>query len=59
VDTIVSTHDGSILVYNTTKEAVNYIVYSSGSWSSVKSVALSDKLSADAAIAALSRMMNQ
>ena len=59
VDTIVSSRDGSILVYNATKDVVNYIVYSGGTWSSVKSVALSDKLSADAAIAALSRMMNQ
>ena len=59
VDTIVSSRDGSILVYNTTKDAVNYIVYSDASWSSVKSVALSNTLSAEAAIAALSRMMNQ
>lgn len=59
VDTIVSSRDGSMLLYNTTKTAVNYIVYSGGSWSSVKSVALSDKLSAEAAVAALSRMMNQ
>ena len=61
VDTIVSGRDGSMLLYNTTKDAVNYLVYSSSnaSWSSVKSIALSDKLSADAAIAALSRMMNQ
>ena len=59
VDTIVSSRDGSMLLYNTTKDAVNYIVYSGSAWSSVKSVALSDKLSADAAVAALSRMMNQ
>ena len=59
IDTIVS-RDGSMLLYNTTRTAVNYIVYSSGgAWASVKSIALSDKLSADAAVAALSRMMNQ
>jgi hypothetical protein len=59
VDTIVSSRDGSILLYNTTPSAVNYIVYNASGWSAVKSVALSDKLSADAAVAALSRMMNQ
>lgn len=59
IDTLISTRDGSMLIYNATKDAVDYIVYSGGSWSSVKSVALSDKLSADAAVAALSRMMNQ
>jgi hypothetical protein len=58
VDTIVN-RDGSMLLYNPTTSAVNYIVYSGGAWSSVKSVALSDKLSADAAVAALARMMNQ
>lgn len=59
VDTIVSGRDGSMLLYNTTKDAVSYIVYASGAWSSVKSIPLSDKLSADAAVAALARMMNQ
>lgn len=59
VETIVSSRDGSVLLSNATKDAVNYIVYSGGSWSSVKSVPLSEKLSADAAVAALSRMMNQ
>jgi len=60
IDTIVAGRDGSMLLYNTTKDAVSYIVYSSaGTWSSVKSIALNDKLSADAAVAALSRMMNQ
>jgi len=59
IDTIVS-RDGSMLFYNTTRTAVNYLVYSSGgAWASVKSIALSDKLSADAAVAALQRMMNQ
>jgi hypothetical protein len=51
--------DGSLLVYNATKDSVNYLVYSSSAWSAVQSVPLSNKLSADAAIAALSRMMNQ
>ena len=59
VDTI-SGRDGSMLLYNTTPSSVDYLVYSSsGTWSSVKSIPLSDKLSADAAAAALTRMMNQ
>ena len=49
----------SMLLYNTTDDAVSYIMYSAGNWSSVKSVALSDKLSADAAVAALIKMMSQ
>ena len=48
-----------MLLYNTTNDAVSYIMYSGGNWSSVKSVALSDKLSADAAVAALIKMMSQ
>ena len=59
ISTITSPHDGRMLLYNTTRDAVNYLIYSGGKWSSVKSVALSDKLSADAAVVALSRMMNQ
>jgi len=59
ISTITSPHDGSMLLYNTTRDAVNYLIYSGGKWSSVKSVALSDKLSVDAAVVALSRMMNQ
>lgn len=49
----------SLALYNTTSSAVSYIVYSDGAWSTVKSVPLSDKLSADAAVAALTRMLSQ
>src|SRR5207245_252436 len=59
ISTITSPHSGNMLLYNTTAQSVNYIMYSSGTWSSVKTVALSDKLTADAAVLALSRMMNQ
>ncbi|HUJ12256.1 MAG TPA: hypothetical protein VL284_00575 [Thermoanaerobaculia bacterium] len=59
ISTIAAPHDDGLLFYNTTAGAVNYIVYSNGSWSAVKSVPLSQKLSADAAVAALSRMMSQ
>ncbi|HYS55074.1 MAG TPA: hypothetical protein VER58_15055 [Thermoanaerobaculia bacterium] len=59
ISTIPSPHSGKLVLYNTTSQSLNYIMYSAGTWSSVKTVALSDKLSADAAVAALSRMMNQ
>jgi len=57
---VTSPHDdGGMLLYNTTATAVNYIVYSNGVWSTAKSVPLSDKLTADAAVAALTRMLSQ
>jgi hypothetical protein len=59
ISTIAGSHDNSLLLYNTTPSSVNYILYSNGTWSSVKTLSLSDKLSADGAVAALSRMMNQ
>jgi hypothetical protein len=59
ISTITSPHSGKLLLFNTTKDSVSYIMFSSGSWSSMKTVALSDRLSADAAVAVLSRMLNQ
>lgn len=59
ISTIPSPHDGSLLLYNTTKDSVGYIMYSNGAWSSVKTLPVSEKLSADAAVAALVRMMSQ
>jgi hypothetical protein len=59
ISTITAPHSGNILLYNTTKDSVSYIMYSGGAWSSVKTVALSDKLTADAAVTALRRMTNQ
>lgn len=59
ISTIAGSHDNSLLLYNTTPNSVNYILYSNGTWSSVKVLSLSDKLSADGAVAALTRMMNQ
>lgn len=59
ISTITSPRSGNVLLYNASKDSVSYIMFSSGSWSSVKTVALSEKLSAEAAVAALSRMMSQ
>ncbi|MDQ6800209.1 MAG: hypothetical protein M3041_05165 [Acidobacteriota bacterium] len=59
ISTITSPRSGNLLLYNTTKDSVSYVMFSSGSWSSVKTLALSEKFSAEAAVGALSRMMNQ
>jgi hypothetical protein len=59
ISTITGSHDDSLLLYNTTKDAVSYIMYSRGTWSTVKTLVLSDKLTADGAVVALTRMMNQ
>jgi hypothetical protein len=50
-------HGDSLLFANTTDKAVNYLTYSDGKWSDVKSIALSQKLSAEAAIAAVDKMV--
>ena len=59
ISTITSPRSANILLYNTSKDSVSYVMFSSGSWSSVKTLALSEKLSAEAAVSALSRMMSQ
>src|SRR5581483_2667089 len=59
ISTIVAPHDGSFLLYNSDKGSVNYIVYSNGAWSQVKTLPVTDKLSVDAAVNALTRMMSQ
>lgn len=53
----IASHDGKLLFYNTTANEVDYIMYD-GAWSSVKVLPLNEKLTADAAVAALSRMIN-
>jgi hypothetical protein len=59
ISTIAGSHDGSLLLYNTTADAVNYILFSNGTWSTAKTLPLSDKLSSDGAVAVLTRMLNQ
>ena len=60
VSAVVPGHDdGTLLLYEVSETTVNFLLYSNGSWSSVKSVPLNEKLSSDAAIAALTRMLNQ
>jgi hypothetical protein len=50
-------HGDTLLFANTTEKTVNYLTYSGGTWSDVKSIALSPKLAADAAIAAVDKMV--
>lgn len=49
---------GTLLLANTGKDTVNYILYSNGQWSNAKSVAIGSSLSADGAMGALAKMLN-
>jgi hypothetical protein len=55
----IPSRDGKLALYNTTASTLSYIMYADGVWSTVKTLPLSERLSADAAVAALSRMMNE
>ena len=45
--------------YNVGQDSISYILYSNGAWSDVKSVPTSDRLSPDAAVTVLIRMLDQ
>lgn len=47
-----------LVMYNTTREATSYVMYSNGKWSGVRTLPLSENFSADAAAAALYRMLS-
>lgn len=51
--------DGTLLLYNVGGSSLNFVLYSNGAWAPPTTIPLNDKLSADAAIAALSRMLSQ
>ena len=59
VSAVVSHDDSALLLYNVSASAVNFVMYTGGKWSIAKTVPLNDRLSADGAIAALSRMLSQ
>lgn len=59
VSAIGSGNDSRLLLYNTTDTAVRYIVFDKGTWSPVRTLPASDKLTPDAAVGLLSRMMTQ
>jgi hypothetical protein len=49
--------DGSLAFYAEADEALHYVVYANGDWSSEKSVTLSERISAEAAVEALRKML--
>ncbi|MGH9419221.1 MAG: hypothetical protein ACRD3J_04545, partial [Thermoanaerobaculia bacterium] len=50
---------GDRLVFaNASEKSLNYLTYSNGSWTDVKSIPIDSKLSAEAALAALDRMVS-
>jgi hypothetical protein len=50
---------GDRLVFaNATDKALNYLTYSDGTWSDVKSIALSNKLTVDTALSAVDKMVS-
>lgn len=55
ISTIGSGND--LVLYNTTRDATSYVMYSNGKWSDVRTLPLSSTFSADAAVAALYRML--
>lgn len=59
ISTINSGHDGSnLILYNATTDSVSYLLYSNGVWSPIKTLPLTDKLTVEGAVSALTRMVN-
>lgn len=54
----VSSADGSIAFYFSTPKTMSYLLYKNGGWSPLRSLPLSGKLSSEAAVDALRRMMD-
>ena len=48
----------NLILYNATKDSVTYLLYSNGVWSPIKTLPLTDKLTAEGAVSALTRMAN-
>lgn len=53
-----TTPDRLVLYYQPAPAALKYVAFENGKWSTTKSVALSSEVSAEAAVAALRRLMN-
>lgn len=49
--------DGQMMFVNTTANAVSYITYTNGTWSTLKTIATDDKFTSDAAMAAVAKML--
>jgi len=54
----ISTNGDNIAYYFASDNSVKYLLYSDGAWSDVRSMALSDRLTSDAAVTALRRMLD-
>lgn len=52
-------NENEITYFVVTKKSVDYIVYRDGQWSAQRSIVLTDDLSADAAVSALRRLVEQ
>jgi hypothetical protein len=48
----------NLILYNAMKDSVTYLLYSNGVWSPIKTLPLTDKLTAEGAVSALTRMAN-
>jgi hypothetical protein len=48
----------NLILCNATKDSVTYLLYSNGAWSPIKTLPLTDKLTAEGAVSALTRMAN-
>jgi hypothetical protein len=58
ISTISSGSGSNLILYNATKDSVTYLLYSNGVWSPIKTLPLTDKLTAEGAVSALTRMAN-
>jgi len=54
----ISTNGDNIAYYFASDNSVKYLLYSNGQWSDLRSLALSDRLTSDAAVNALRRMLD-
>ncbi len=49
--------DGRMVFTNTTATRVSYMMYTNGSWAPLKTIAIDDKITVDAAMAAVAKML--
>jgi hypothetical protein len=59
VSAVASSQSDRLVFYYSGERTLNYLVYSKGSWSELKSIAIDDHLSYDAAVSVLTRMVAQ
>jgi len=52
-------HENDLALYTISKKSVDFVIYRSGSWSSQRSIALSDDVSAETAVEALRKLVSE